>query len=405
MLEVTCFHCGQIVQISPDAERCSVCGTNLRKLIGKEQSSNYFYTRAADYAAAGNVLAALQEVQRGLAYVNTSELHLLGAILCKRLGRWEDMRNFVAAIPADDPLRGEGEWLVRSNQARQRPANPGRGKAPVALPIVPDSDALPVVMDEVSPSPNYRKATSSSRSLAVLAALTMLVVLVGTGWIVTQNGWFSGLSGQQTVGQTVSQSSPGVMQPAASAPTVVPVLLKDSPASVTQDEVPAEQPADSAAPAPTAAVAPDLVQAVPTPQAIASTSDDMAAKASDLSRLDWRGWLAQRGRSDLAVLPVTTRVEGRTLVLEGTVDFAEQRAALEFEARQVPGVDTVSLVNVTVRPPKTYTVAEGDSLWAISVRIYGNAERVEELYAANRDQMASAADLSIGMVLNVPPLE
>lgn len=49
---------------------------------------------------------------------HASELNLLGAILCKRLGRWDDMRHFVAAIPADDALRGEGEWLLRSNQAR-----------------------------------------------------------------------------------------------------------------------------------------------------------------------------------------------------------------------------------------------------------------------------------------------
>ena len=167
MLEVTCFHCGQVVQISPDAERCSVCGMNLRKLIGREQASGYFYQRAADMAGAGNVLGALQEVQRGLSYVNTSELNLLGAILCKRLGRWEDMRHYVAAIPVDDPLRGEGEWLLRSNQARQRPAAPPpRGKAPVAIPVIPDSDALPLVMDEVAPSPKHRKPENRRRSPA-----------------------------------------------------------------------------------------------------------------------------------------------------------------------------------------------------------------------------------------------
>ena len=52
-----------------------------------------------------------------------------------------------------------------------------------------------------------------------------------------------------------------------------------------------------------------------------------------------------------------------------------------------------------------YFVQEGDSLWAISVRIYGDAGQVEELFAANRDTMTSAGDLSVGMVLNVPPVE
>jgi nucleoid-associated protein YgaU len=99
------------------------------------------------------------------------------------------------------------------------------------------------------------------------------------------------------------------------------------------------------------------------------------------------------------------RVEDQTLIFEGLVEYAEQRAALEFEAKQVPGVQDVSVVNVKLRPPQTYTVQEGDSLWAISVRIFGNADQVEELYAANRDQMTSAGDLRVGMVLAVPPLE
>jgi nucleoid-associated protein YgaU len=124
-----------------------------------------------------------------------------------------------------------------------------------------------------------------------------------------------------------------------------------------------------------------------------------------LSALDWKKWLEQKNRPDLAGLPVTMRVQDKALILEGTVEFAEERAALEFEAKQVPGVESVSVVNVRVRPPETYTVREGDSLWAISVRIYGNADQVEELYAANRNQMTSASDLRVGMELAVPPAE
>jgi nucleoid-associated protein YgaU len=148
-----------------------------------------------------------------------------------------------------------------------------------------------------------------------------------------------------------------------------------------------------------------LAQTTPVSQAIASTSGGAAVAAANLNALDWRAWLEERERLDLAALPVTMRVEDKTLILEGTVEYAEQRAALEFEANQVPGVESVSLANVRLRPPQTYTVQEGDSLWAISVRIYGNADQVEELFAANRDRMTSAGDLSVGMVLNVPPVE
>lgn len=432
MLEVTCFHCGQVVQISPDVERCSVCGMNLRKLIGREQASSYFYARAAELAGTGNVLGALQEVQRGLAYTNASELNLLGAILCKRLGRWDDMRHYVAAIPADDPLRGEGEWLLRSNQARQRPApaagSTGRNKAPVALPIIPDSDALPVVLDEVAPSPHHPKPTRSGagRGLTMLVALTLIAVLAGAGWI----GWQSGLL--PLGGDAVAEQAapPAGDQPAAAQATVVPAILID-PAPADAQAFPAgaeaapaaipgatpdsngdaaDAPTDPTSLFPTPTVAPDLVESAPISQAIASTSDAAAVSAAgagsvDLSRLDWQAWLRERNRTDLADLPVTVRVQDKILILEGTVEYAEQRAALEFEAKQLPGIADVSLVNVTLRPPQRYTVQEGDSLWVISVRIYGNADQIEEIYAANRDQMTSAGDLRVGMVLAVPPIE
>ncbi len=189
MIDVTCFHCGSIVQISPDAERCAKCGANLRRLIGGEQASGYFYHRAADMAGEGNVIAALQEVQRGLAYQPSSELNLLGAILCKRLGHLDQMRHYVAAIPADDALRGEAEWLLRSNQARQRaPVDPTKsGKAPVALPLVTDADALPMLMEEISPSVHHPRRPPPRRWVRPVLWLSLFTALAFGGWFIWQN--------------------------------------------------------------------------------------------------------------------------------------------------------------------------------------------------------------------------
>ena len=61
MIEVTCFHCGQTVLISPDVTRCAECGANLRRLISGERAIDYFYTRASDFADAGNLVHAVQE--------------------------------------------------------------------------------------------------------------------------------------------------------------------------------------------------------------------------------------------------------------------------------------------------------------------------------------------------------
>ena len=45
---------------------------------------------------------------------------MLGAILAQRIGDFEQMRLHVAAVPVDDVLRNEAEWLLRSHQSRQR---------------------------------------------------------------------------------------------------------------------------------------------------------------------------------------------------------------------------------------------------------------------------------------------
>jgi hypothetical protein len=116
MHEVTCFHCGHVANISPDADRCPVCATDLKHLIPPDDASRYFYERAAEMAAAGEITLALLEVERGLDYHPSSELHLLAALLSQRLGNLPQMRQHVAAIAVDDILRPEAEWLLRSHQ-------------------------------------------------------------------------------------------------------------------------------------------------------------------------------------------------------------------------------------------------------------------------------------------------
>ncbi len=115
--------------------------------------------------------------------------------------------------------------------------------------------------------------------------------------------------------------------------------------------------------------------------------------------------LRNAGRPDLAALPVVASLEGSTLTLEGTVQTGEQLAAIEFQARLVPGVETVLIDQVNLVLPPTYIVQEGDTLWGISVRLYGEPTQVDAIYAANQDVMASPNALSIGMELKVPPVE
>jgi LysM repeat protein len=59
---------------------------------------------------------------------------------------------------------------------------------------------------------------------------------------------------------------------------------------------------------------------------------------------------------------------------------------------------------VTAAPPaRTYVVQSGDTLSAISMKIYGVRSRYLEIYNANTDQLASPnAVLHVGMVLKLP---
>ena len=411
MIDVTCFHCGNIVQISPDAERCAKCGANLRRLIVGEQASGYFYHRAADMAGEGNVIAALQEVQRGLSYQPSSELNLLGAILCKRLGHLDQMRHYVAAIPADDVLRGEAEWLLRSNQARQRaPVDPTKsGKAPVALPLVTDADALPMLMEEISPSVHHPRRPPPRRWVRPVLWLSLFTALAFGGWFIWQNPPAELLAaladsdaGAATERNPADGSAPSPV-PATGAPADLPAPTLDLGTSptVTPEEAPGAPSLRLPTPTPPA----DLVQGALTPEAVAGADARAAVAAANPQRFDWTAYLEQAGRGDLAALAVAARVEGDRLVLEGSVVSVEQRTVIEQLAQAIPGFREVSAVNVTVQLPLTYTVQEGDTLWGISMTLYGDPDMVEELFAANREVMPSAGDLRVGMALQVPQRE
>jgi hypothetical protein len=50
----------------------------------------------------------------------------------------------------------------------------------------------------------------------------------------------------------------------------------------------------------------------------------------------------------------------------------------------------------------SYTVAKGDTLSAISLRVYGTANRWREIYEANRSALPSPAHLKVGQQLAIP---
>lgn len=388
MQEVVCYTCGRIVHISPDAELCSVCGENLRELLHPVHASKYFYDRAAKFAASDQLLPALQEIDRGLRYQPSSELRLLGAILAKRIGDFAQMRFHVAAIPVDDILRPEGEWLLRSHQSQQRELREATKSGLVSRTgALVDAAELPYTMQPA------QSGRSRSRYSVALAAV-FLFLLVGGVWFFT--GLPFGLWQPGGQGETADSNPPATptQQPIQPQPTNTPLPAAEATLVLTPTAtVPANVPPNVAETQPTV-----------TPNAIADNDITSTVRFGDVQIVDLQSYLQQQNRPDLAQLEVTATLQEGVLTLIGIAPSFEMRQTLLAVAETIPDVTDVNALDLLLRPEANYVVQPGDTLWDISYRLYGD-NKIAELLAANRDILPSAEALDVGMVLKVPPLE
>ncbi len=69
---------------------------------------------------------------------------------------------------------------------------------------------------------------------------------------------------------------------------------------------------------------------------------------------------------------------------------------------------TKAATSSAVQPPKpvsprNYVVQQGDSLYAISRKLFGDSTKIELIFNANRDVLPSRNSLKIGQTLRIPP--
>jgi hypothetical protein len=394
MQAVTCFHCSQMVQISPDKNLCTECGEDLQHLLVPEEVADYFYQRAQTLASSGDAVTALSEVERGLTFAGSAELHLLAAILAQQVGRFDQMRHHVAAIGVDDSLRPEAEWLLRAHQARQRALREGAqpGHSAIKSPGAPAPAFLDELLGRSAPDagnttalrlpyflPSFSSLFTSTLTIAALAGMIMAAYL----WFSRDREAipFSVLPEVETV-LVQRPVTPIVVTPQGEEisllPTPTPTPIKRTPGNGMQAPGPGQKLADS-----------NLRQVVITTTA-----------PFDLQQV-----LRDEGELELAALGVDARLQGEQLILSGVVHLDLQRRRLVEIASRAAGVAEVSAVDLMLRPLPTYTVQEGDTLWSIVYDIYGNdVARVDELFALNQDVLPSPDALRPGMELKVPPV-
>ena len=411
MQAVTCFQCGRDTTIAPDHYTCPDCGADLQHLLLPETVANYFQARAHESSERGELGAALAEAERGLTYADSSELHLLAAILAKQLGRHDRMRQHVAAIPVDDSLRSEAEWLLRSHQDRARALQevadrdmarlavrtlPPRVKPPASMHNLPPDAFLEELLGREAADPALGTRTFG-QAVASVAIVVVAVILVAASW------WWIG-PGTLPSSSALDDLATGDrnLQPQSNGAALATDISPTATASVVLAATPTIMLLPTATATP--ALPSNLVQvSIETPEL--ADSDPNRVVIVETRIFDIRQYLREQGRVELAELGIDARMQGNTLLLQGFVHLDAQRRQLLEIARAIPGVDEVSAVNLLLRPLPTYIVQQGDTLWSIVYTIYGDVDRLDEFAAYNRNVLPSPDALAPGMELRVLPVQ
>ena len=416
-MRLTCHDCGSTVYISAEAPNCPECGTGLESYLRALEYVRECYRQASEETLAGDNERALAILAQGLSAVNASELHPLAALIHRKQGEYDGMHRHVAAIPVDDPLRPEGEWLLRSHQQKQRAVRqaqkeytpPGQaGKA--ARQLSPEFYAVPPTLD----SPLRTRRIPTRRIGRLMAGLVVVLIAAILLRQPLANGLASLTASPATTVETAGVGTTGVetAETESRSATIGPTVLPAPSDTPTGEPTPAPTPLPTALPTatppvPVAAAEQPIEAAAPVPVgplALAAVNDALAAvvATSEASRFDLAAYLVQVERADLAVLPIDATLQDGRLVLSGVVTLTSQRLELLELVAAMPGVVEVDAIDLVVRLSEVYVVGDGDTLWTIAYYLYGDGTRWEELYAANAELLGNTVLLAVGMELQVP---
>ncbi|MBP7508648.1 MAG: peptidoglycan-binding protein LysM [Prolixibacteraceae bacterium] len=107
-------------------------------------------------------------------------------------------------------------------------------------------------------------------------------------------------------------------------------------------------------------------------------------------------------------------VDDEKVVLSGNIDSYENKNKIIVIAGNVEGISEVEdkmlvVMPITVTPPppekQYYTVKKGDYLSKIAKEVYGNANKYNIIFEANKPMLKNPDLIYPGQVLIIPPLE
>lgn len=136
-----------------------------------------------------------------------------------------------------------------------------------------------------------------------------------------------------------------------------------------------------------------------TPTATPAAADPEPLKASAL--------LNHVKQLGLAYQALTIKTKGDTVTIEGRVSKQEDAEKIALAVGNVEGVTVVdNQLEIDSPEPeaKFHTVEEGDSLSAISKKVYGDPMKYGVIFEANKPMLKSPELIYPGQVLRIPQL-
>jgi nucleoid-associated protein YgaU len=103
---------------------------------------------------------------------------------------------------------------------------------------------------------------------------------------------------------------------------------------------------------------------------------------------------------------IKAEVEGDKITLTGEVASQEEKEKIVLAAGNIEGVasvdDQITVNGPVVAAAKFVVVKKGDSLSAISLRVYGNANQYNKIFEANKPLLKDVNKIYPGQTLRIP---
>ncbi|QXH35599.1 peptidoglycan-binding protein LysM [Pseudomonas muyukensis] len=103
---------------------------------------------------------------------------------------------------------------------------------------------------------------------------------------------------------------------------------------------------------------------------------------------------------------ISATVEGDKVILKGEVSSQEEKEKIILAAGNIAGVasvdDQITVTGPVAQAARFVEVEKGDTLSAISKRVYGDANKYNKIFEANKPMLKDPNKIYPGQVLRIP---